>query len=113
MVRISDSKINSLIPIQNSRFGWLEVRSLFLLLAVLGTAAVITPIEVSMKGHVAILIATGLTLLLLVLCTTDKFKLVRREGVFSSCNFRVIHGMDVLFKLTRLSLDSPLKSTAT
>ena len=77
--------VASLLAVQKGEpdlaVGSIVGSNIFNLLAVLGTAAVINPIEVSMKGHIAILIATGLTLLLLVLCTTDKFKLVRREGV--------------------------------
>ena len=54
--------------------------NIFNTLAVLGTAAVITPIDVTARGQPALVIATGLTLLLLVLGTTHKRTVVRAEG---------------------------------
>ena len=55
--------------------------NIFNVLAVLGTAAAIAPIEVSSRGRIALLIATGLTLLLLVLCTSHKNRVIRPDGV--------------------------------
>ena len=55
--------------------------NIFNVLAVLGTAAVITPIDVSAREQIALLIATGLTLLLIVLSATHNRTIVRTEGL--------------------------------
>lgn len=44
-------------------------------------AAAIAPIDISSRGQIAPLIATGLTLLLIVLSTTQKKTVVRSEGL--------------------------------
>ena len=55
--------------------------NIFNVLVVLGTAAAISPIDVSPRSQIALLIATGLTLLLLALCTRNKDSVQRRDGV--------------------------------
>ena len=62
--------------------GGIVGSNIFNTLAVLGTAAVISPIEVSARGQIALLIATGLTLLLIVFSATQKKTLIRPEGLF-------------------------------
>ena len=55
--------------------------NIFNVLAVLGTAAVITPIDVTVHAQIALVIATGLTLLLIVLSATHKRTIIRHEGL--------------------------------
>ena len=56
--------------------------NIFNILAVLGTAAAIAPIEVNFRGQIALSIGTGLMLLLLVLSITDERRITRWEGLF-------------------------------
>lgn len=54
---------------------------IFNILAVLGTATTIAPIEVSTRGHIALLIATGLIVALYVMTHTHGNRVTRWEGV--------------------------------